>query len=314
MHVFKVTKYDPAHFGDRGYFGPEDCRSDHGPLEAAYLAAVEAFAEDTGVTELTIREPEVAGFVNFGLEPNVDGHGLIGLFPADLTGYHDGARVPLATGVALVRAMLRDNGAWCRLEVDGRFFVHVGYDQYMYIGSSEPCDDAVGRVSALGLFPVPFGESPYDPYFNELEVPRPADDAFWAELTQLALDRETVVLEEVYVGNASRWHRLRAADVPAIRDELTPRARLVVWPELNEDVVAELRTLDDSDLVTIVWEDRDGRITHFWADGEDRPAITVHLAKAKSAMVLSGYADDYDPLLMAVLPDDDGVVRVRRSK
>lgn len=311
MHVFKVTKYDPAHFGDRGYFGPKDSKSDHGPLEAAYLTAVEAFAEDSGVTELTIREPEVAGFVNFGLEPNIEGHGLIGLFPPDLSGYHDGARVPLATGVALVRAMLRDNGAWCRLEVDGKFFVHIGYDQYMYIGSSEPCDDVVDRVRALGLFPVPLDGSPYDPYFDELEDPRPADDAFWAELTQLALDRETVILEEVYVANASRWHRLRAADIPAIRDELTPRARLVVWPELNEDVVAELRTLDDSGLVTIVWEDRDGRITDFWADGEDRPAVTVHLTKAKSAMVLSGYADDYDPLLIAVLPDADGVVRVR---
>jgi hypothetical protein len=64
MHVFKVTKYDPAHFGERGYFGPLDSRSDHGPLEAAHLAAVEAFALDTGVTELTIREPEISGFVN----------------------------------------------------------------------------------------------------------------------------------------------------------------------------------------------------------------------------------------------------------
>jgi hypothetical protein len=255
MHVFKVTKYDPAHFGDRGYFGPEDSKSDHGRLEAAYLAAVEAFAAETGVTELTIREPAVGGFINFGLEPTIEGHGLIGLFPPDLTGYHDGARVPLTTGVALVRAMLRDNGAWCRLEVDGRFFVHIGYDQYMHIGSAEPCDDAVARVRALGLFPVPVHSSPWDPYCEELEVPRPADDEFWTELTSLAAERGTVILEEQYVGNASRWHRMRAADSSAIRAGLTPRARLAVWPELNED----------------------------------------------------------HPLLTAVLPDDDGVVRVRRK-
>lgn len=313
MHVFKVTKYDPAHFGDRGYFGPLDSRSDHGRLEAAYLAAVEAFAADTGITELTIREPAVGGFINFGLEPNIEGHGLIGLFPPDLSGYHDGARVPLATGVALIRAMLRDNGAWCRLEVERRFFVHIGYDQYMYIGSAEPCDDAVTRVGALGLFPVPINRSPLDPHREELEVPRPADDEFWTELTRLAAERGTVILEEQYVGNASRWHRVPTADTSAIRAGLTPRARLMVWPELNEDVVSELRTLDDCGLVTIVWEDREGRVTDFWAEGEDRPAIAVRLAKAKSALVISGYEDEYHPLLTAVLPDDDGVVRVRRK-
>ncbi|GAB3453659.1 hypothetical protein [Actinophytocola sediminis] len=85
-------------------------------MAAAYLAAVTAFTEDTGVTRLTIRHPWVSGFVHFGAEPPLDGHGLHGLFPPDLTGYHD--------------------GAWCRLESEDRFFVHVGYDQYMYIGSA----------------------------------------------------------------------------------------------------------------------------------------------------------------------------------
>ncbi|MEU3651189.1 RNA-binding protein [Lentzea sp. NPDC034063] len=309
MHVFKVTKYDPAHFGDRGYFGPEDEKSDHGPLEAAYLKAVEEFAADTGVTELTIREPEVGGFVNFGLEPNIEGHGLIGLFPPDLTGYHDGARIPLATGVALVRAMLRDNGAWCRLEVDERFFVHIGYDQYMYIGSSEPCD-AAARVRALGLFPVTVPRSPWGFSGVELEVPRPADEAFWAEVSELVIARGTVLLQEIHAGNASRWHRLRSSDVPA----LTLRARLAVWPELNDDVVGELRTLDEHDSpFTLVWEDRDGVITSRIAHGEERPMIAVELTQARGAMVLSILDDEDPPLLEAVLPDDDGVVRVRRS-
>lgn len=314
MHVFKVTKYDPAHFGARGYFGPEDIVSDHGPLEAAYLAAVEAFAEDSGVTELTIREPAVGGFIKFGLEPPIEGHGLIGLFPPDLTGYHDGARVPLATATALVRAMLRDNGAWCRLEVDERFFVHVGYDQYMYIGSSEPCDDAADRVRSLGLFPVPVPRSPwgFDP--EELDDPPPADDAFWAEVAGLATSRGTVLLQEVRVGNASRWHRLRAADVPAVRAAITPRAFLVVRPELNEDVVGELRTMDDDGPVTLVWEDRDGLITSRTTFADEHPALAVELTQARGAMVYSAFHDEFPPLLEGVLPDDDGVVRVRWRK
>ncbi|MFZ3494705.1 hypothetical protein ACODT5_16030 [Streptomyces sp. 5.8] len=49
--------------------------------------------------------------------------------------------------------MLRDKGPWCRLEVEGAFTVHVGWDQYLYLGSSWPCETALTRTGALGLFP-----------------------------------------------------------------------------------------------------------------------------------------------------------------
>ncbi|MFB8032487.1 hypothetical protein ACFC5Z_05945 [Streptomyces sp. NPDC056004] len=121
-HVYRVTKYDPADRGQHGhYIGAESEISDHGPVEAAYLMAVAAFAEDTGIDQLVVREPQIGGFAHFGLEPPVGGHGLAGLFPNDLAGFHDGAPVPVEVGLELVRAMLRDNGAWCRLEVDRAF-------------------------------------------------------------------------------------------------------------------------------------------------------------------------------------------------
>jgi small subunit ribosomal protein S1 len=53
---------------------------------------VAAFAEETGLTHLAIRDPSVTGAVHFGAEAAVDGHGLVGLFPPDLAGYHDGAQ------------------------------------------------------------------------------------------------------------------------------------------------------------------------------------------------------------------------------
>lgn len=115
--TYRITKYDPADFAESGaYNGAEEEVSNHGPVEAAYLAAAAAFAEASGVERLDIRESEVPGFVNFGLEAPVEGHGLSGLFPPDLTGYHDGAEVSLPVALEVVRAMLRDNGAWCRLE------------------------------------------------------------------------------------------------------------------------------------------------------------------------------------------------------
>ena len=113
-YVYRVTKYDPADRDEHGgYIGTEDTVSDHGPVEAAYLQAVAAFTEASGVDHMVIREPTIAGLVHFGREPSVDGHGLAGLFPSGLAGFHDGAHVPVAVGLELVRAMLRD--FWARL-------------------------------------------------------------------------------------------------------------------------------------------------------------------------------------------------------
>lgn len=162
-YVYRVTKYDPADRDQHGHYsGSEPAISDHGPVEAACLQAVAAFAEDTCVDRMAIREPQIGGFAHFGWEPPVDGYGPADLFPADLIGFHDGALVPIAVGLELVRAMLRDSGAWCRLETEGAFAVHIGGDQYLYVGSSHPCEAALARTRSLGLFPERLDASPYD--------------------------------------------------------------------------------------------------------------------------------------------------------
>lgn len=307
-YVYRITKYDPADRDDRGtYLGSEDVSSDHGPVEAAYLAAVTAFAEDTGVTLLNIRDPRVTGFVHFGVEPPVDGHGLHGLFPADLTGYHDGAQITVDVGRELVRAMLRDNGAWCRLEVEDRFFVHVGYDQYMYIGSDQSCGHAVALTTASGLFVEPLDRSPYDPDDDEPYESRPADAAFWAEVAALVAQHGRLLLEEQVVGNHSRWHRLTADAVP----DLGPRALLNVWPDLSTDVPAVLRTMSPDFTGLAVLEHADGRIHSFHADSDDRAGLAEAFAGARAAILLPLTTADYNPLLVAVRPDDDGIVRAR---
>ncbi|MFC8286935.1 hypothetical protein [Streptomyces cyaneofuscatus] len=183
--IHRVTKYDPAHRDEQGHHtGPEDTLSDHGEVEAAYLRAVAAFAEDSGVDRLTVREPQVPSLAHFGAEPPVDGFGLAGLFPSVRQGsrassgevspdqvpegFHDGAVVSLDVALELVRAMLRDNGAWCRLEVEDRFTVHVGWDQYLYIGSDRPCERASARTRSPGSpagcpVPSPHRSCPWPP-------------------------------------------------------------------------------------------------------------------------------------------------------
>ncbi|WP_406352534.1 hypothetical protein [Streptomyces sp. NBC_01635] len=198
--VHRITKYDPADRDEHGHYtGAEDTVSDHGPVEAAYLAAIAAFAEASDIDRLEIREPAVTGFVHFGVEPPIEGHGLGGLFPPDLTGYHDGAEVSLPVALELVRAMLRDQGAWCRLEVGDVFTVHVGWDQYVYVGSDRPCAEAVARTRELGLFPEPLTASPYAAEFDEAEVTEPADEDFWTRVRALLASPQTLLLEETYV-------------------------------------------------------------------------------------------------------------------
>jgi len=310
--VHRITKYDPADRDEHGHYtGAEDTISDHGPVEAAYLAAIAAFAEESGVDRLEIRDPAVTGFVHFGGEPPVPGHGLSGLFPPDLTGYHDGAEVSLPIALELVRAMLRDQGAWCRLEVGDAFTVHVGWDQYMYVGSDRPCAHAVTRTRELGLFPEPLTASPYAAEFDEPEVTEPADDGFWIRVRTTLASRQALLIEENYVCGAARWHRITQENLDTVRAGLGPRALVTVWPDLDPDVGAVLAALPAEESVEFVWEAQDGTISHAIVDDTDHQELAVRVAGARAARALPLSAAEHRPLLRAVLPDSDGVLRAR---
>ncbi|WP_256967536.1 S1 RNA-binding domain-containing protein [Streptomyces sp. CS057] len=311
--VYRITKYDPAHRDERGHYtGAEDTASDHGPVEDAYLAAIAAFAKDAGTDQVEIREPQIGNFARFGLEPPVDGYGLADLFPAGPSGFHDGAPVPIAVGLELVRSMLRDNGVWCRLEAGDAFAVHVGWDQYLYIGSNLPCETALARTRALGLFPERIDASPYDFAPDDAaHVQRPADADFWARLYWTVIAHRAVFLEEVFAVNVSRWHRLTRDNIESVRSRLAPRSQLAVWPDLLTDVDTVVAALPDEGLVEIVWEDGDGQITSTVVDETQFAAVTSRLAGARAAGAVSVYAGEDLPLFTAVLPDRDGVLRAR---
>ncbi|GAA2475129.1 RNA-binding protein [Streptomyces longisporus] len=313
-YAYRVTKYDPADRNDRGHYtGSEDTAGDHGEVEAAYLRAVAAFAEDTGIDHLVVREPQVPSLAHFGVEPPVDGFGLEGLFPSGQAGFHDGAEVQLDIALELVRVMLRDSGAWCRLEAEDTFAVHVGWDQYLYISSSRPCQEALARTRELGLFPERLDASPYvfETEEEEQVIQRPGDDDFWAELHGAVAVGRAGILEETHVEGASRWHHLTSDTIEPVRVGLAPRARLAVWPPLSTDVDAVLRTLPADGLVEGVWQDDDGTIRSAIADEHEFPELVARMSRAHAAALLSVYAGERVPLCTAVMPDNDGVLRAR---
>ncbi|MFG3286303.1 RNA-binding protein [Streptomyces sp. NPDC048111] len=312
-YVYCVSKYDPADRDDHGhYIGTEDTISDHGEIEAAYLQAVKAFAADTSIDHLSVREPEVSSLAHFGVEGSLDGFGLDRLLPGGgLADFHDGAELPLDIGLELIRLMLRDSGAWCRLEVEDVFAVHVGWDQYLYVGSSRPCQGALARVRELGLFPEHLDASPYDFEPEEDGVLRPGDDAFWAGLHSAVGCGRAGLLEEMYVQNASRWHRLTCDTIDTVRAGLAPRARLAVWPALSSDVSAVLGALPTEGIVEGVWQDGGGRIHSVIVDDDACAELAARMSDADAAALLPVNADERVPLLSAVMPDRDGVVRAR---
>ncbi|MFF0295789.1 S1 RNA-binding domain-containing protein [Kitasatospora sp. NPDC004614] len=304
--VHRVTKYDPANRDERGhYLADDDTDSDRGPIEAAYLQAVVAFAEECGVDRLTIGRPEAAFFAS----PE-DGGRLEGLFPG-LHGFHDGAEVSLETALELVRMMLRGGEGWCLLEAGDRFFVHIGWDQYMYIGTDRPCERAVARVRRLGLFPEPIPESPHSEESDEPGEQRPADEEFWARVHWLVAGGRAGLLEEGYVQNASRWHRLTPETIDAVRAGLTPRAMLTLWPPLSDDVAAALAALPEDDTREFVWEDGSGAVHSVVVHDDQHEELTARVADARAACALPITVDEHRPLLSGALPDEDGVLRAR---
>jgi small subunit ribosomal protein S1 len=328
-HIYKVTKYDPEDFGIGGYIGPEDSDNDRGPVEAAYLRAVERFAEAAGVQRLAVRDAEFSdrGRVR-GVARSPDP--LAGVLPGGIDGLVDGVDVSLDCAVELARLVLRDK-IWLRLEHGDQFFVHFGGDLYMYIGSDQPCDAAAAAVRESGLFPELIDSSPYDPPVDSepLET-QPADDDFWAGVEELARQHAAVMLEEERVQNSQRWHRVLPGAASAIRKRVSPGTRLTVWPDLEgtSDALVEA-TQSDFPGGVLIWQDPDGVVS--WADIEPEDAENEDRERDEVLEWVRGAAraafrtndvgswldpatDPFSPYRVGVVPDSDGIVRARWFK
>lgn len=106
--------------------------------ESAYLEAVRLVYRDAGNPPLSIRDLEL---------------------PAP--GLSEGATVEGEAVLEVVRMMLREETS-CRLVADDVFFVHAGFDYYVYIGSTHLQDVTITKIESLGLRIQHGYPSPYD--------------------------------------------------------------------------------------------------------------------------------------------------------
>ena len=154
-HQYRVAKYDPALRDASGAYTGDDWTMfaqigetfagarltlpGYLDVEARHLVVLASFLEESGTTRL----------VAVGVED-----------AANTLRVEEGAELSTVDAIEVVRQMLREEG-WCRLEDDDRFYIHVGWDYYLYVGSERPCEESVAQAKSVGLFVDGDFPSPY---------------------------------------------------------------------------------------------------------------------------------------------------------
>lgn len=170
MYQWRVTKYNPQMRDAEGRYLAEDWTSvsdvgkeiggvvvsfsDYRQTEDLYVEAVVDFMIETGIDSLQVVD----------IEENLEYINLQSReFPYDIVLHCAIPAIDQWVSQESLRCSCRlalREIIWCKLEVDETFFVHFGYDYYMYIGSNRPCNNAIDQVVRSGLFVEPMG-SPY---------------------------------------------------------------------------------------------------------------------------------------------------------
>jgi hypothetical protein len=161
MPVFRISKYDPSLRDAGGAYTREEWTS-HGDIGKAFagevLAPSEYLVVEARYVELLdkflgwgrVEKLQVCGM-------EVNDHAALQRCRGDANqGVSEGVWLEKAAILEVARLALREV-LWCRLE--GReFYVHFGYDFYMYVGGVA----LIGEPPAVtGLFVETIGESPY---------------------------------------------------------------------------------------------------------------------------------------------------------
>jgi hypothetical protein len=155
LHHYRVTKYDPALRDDRGAYTGNDWTmfdqigetfdgvrltlSTYLDVEARHLVTMASFLEESGTS--------------FVMAEDVENHN-------QTFRVSEGARLSQVEVNNVVRQMLRGEG-WCRLTDNDRFYIHAGWDYYLYVGTQQPCERSVALAESKGLFVDRDFPSPY---------------------------------------------------------------------------------------------------------------------------------------------------------
>ncbi|HEV2069628.1 MAG TPA: hypothetical protein VGR26_07540 [Acidimicrobiales bacterium] len=153
-HTFRVSRYDPARHKSsqqwtamsdvgREFDGEVLTMEKYEEVERSYLESIRWFMHDSGADQFLIGDVDWSP-----LAEDTD------------RWIRDGLEVDPETAIAVCRLELREHLSF-RLDSRNDFYVHFGFDFYMYLGSWKPCRDAIARTVDLGLHVELGVPSPY---------------------------------------------------------------------------------------------------------------------------------------------------------
>lgn len=160
MYSWRITKYDPLKRDSDGYYlnsqewtcfsevGTKVSDEEYLKTEQKYLDAIRSFMRDLSLDSAYVYALE--------MWPNEDENTTKDRFLSEI---QIGKAISTEEVQELARLSLR-NEVWCKIGIENHFFVHFGYDFYMYIGADRNCSKAIQSVTQSGLFVEEF-ESPY---------------------------------------------------------------------------------------------------------------------------------------------------------
>ena len=160
MHEYRITKYNPAHRNEQGAYLKDEWTSfsdigkifDGEVLPKAQYEKVEAAYIDVALS-FFIESQSEACYIEY-----LENHASKPLPCKDENNLSPDELRQLMKGI------LREE-YWARIEADS-FFVHFGWDYYMYVGVSQECPKSIELATAKGLFVEPF----LSPYNERTEV------------------------------------------------------------------------------------------------------------------------------------------------
>ena len=158
-HTWRITKYDPALRNEAGHYTRTEWTffaqvgdvvggslltfEAYGRVEDAYVAAAMRFVAEADVAPLQVAELEEST-LDAEFQRRIED---VPLAPEAVV---NGGSVQGRELEALIRLNLRE-ALWCKLLGSG-FYIHFGWDYYMYIGSRSPCSNAIASARQAGLF------------------------------------------------------------------------------------------------------------------------------------------------------------------
>jgi hypothetical protein len=172
-YAWRVTKYNPALRNSHGHYlidewtffaqigttfnGKALTYEEYLSVESAYSSSAHCFLNDAGLSFLRVSQlenhkvscMEVGWLRDIVLKPSSLRNDLV-VNDNDLED--------------VVRLNLREV-LWCKLVETDRFYLHFGWDYYLYIGSTSPSLSAIKNATQKGLFV----EEMISPYLHQYE-------------------------------------------------------------------------------------------------------------------------------------------------